>query len=93
MQKRSLSEGEPEQILLTMKRKTDGHLVQEDSENNDIRVTYVTLCAVFRVAKISLKRNVKYAEDEAEHILQETEIVTASRHMKNVKSNKSCSVM
>lgn len=64
-----------------------------DSENNDIRVTYVTLCAVLRVAKISLKRNVKYAEDEAEHILQETQIVTASRHMKNVKSNKSCSVM
>lgn len=44
-----------------------------DSENNDIRVTYVTLCAVLRVAKISLKRNVKYAEDEAEHILQETD--------------------
>lgn len=51
-----------------------------DSENNDIRVTYVTLCAVLRVAKISLKRNVKYAEDEAEHILQETDSDCLSAH-------------
>lgn len=64
VQKRSVEgrEGEPEQILLMMKRKTDCHFGtgimcqgmelsccietrMADSENNNIRVTYVTLCS------------------------------------------------